>query len=64
MPQLSVLLQRFVPFVAVASANCVNIPLMRQSEILGGSFYKLKKKPGCLILYRILIIIDVCRFRS
>lgn len=27
---------RFVPFVAVAAANCVNIPLMRQSEIKNG----------------------------
>ncbi|CAH0553053.1 unnamed protein product [Brassicogethes aeneus] len=28
--------QRYVPFAAVAAANCVNIPLMRQNEILGG----------------------------
>jgi hypothetical protein len=27
---------RFVPLVAVAAANCVNIPLMRQEEIKGG----------------------------
>lgn len=32
----SVLLQRFVPFAAVASANMVNIPLMRQSEVANG----------------------------
>nr|CAI5867097.1 unnamed protein product [Callosobruchus analis] len=28
--------QRYVPFAAVAAANCVNIPLMRQNEILYG----------------------------
>ncbi|XP_075162034.1 sideroflexin 2 [Haematobia irritans] len=28
--------QRFVPFAAVAAANCVNIPLMRQNEIING----------------------------
>lgn len=27
---------RYVPFIAVAAANCVNIPLMRQNEILHG----------------------------
>lgn len=30
------LLQRYVPFAAVAAANCVNIPFMRQNEILNG----------------------------
>jgi len=30
------LLQRFVPFGAVASANFVNIPLMRQNELMNG----------------------------
>jgi len=32
----SKILQRFVPFVAVASANFVNIPLMRQIELIEG----------------------------
>lgn len=32
----SKLLQRFVPCAAVASANCVNIPLMRQQELFNG----------------------------
>jgi len=27
---------RYVPFAAVASANCVNIPLMRQNELTQG----------------------------
>lgn len=30
------LLQRYVPFAAVAAANCVNIPFMRQNEIMHG----------------------------
>lgn len=28
--------QRYVPFAAVAAANCVNIPLMRQNELING----------------------------
>lgn len=30
------MLQRYVPFAAVAAANCVNIPLMRQNELING----------------------------
>ncbi|XP_055384321.1 sideroflexin-2 [Condylostylus longicornis] len=36
MKRASPLLQRYVPFTAVAAANCVNIPLMRQNEIING----------------------------
>nr|CAD7199125.1 unnamed protein product [Timema douglasi] len=28
--------QRYVPFAAVAAANCANIPLMRQTELING----------------------------
>ncbi|KAF5295983.1 hypothetical protein FQA39_LY12755 [Lamprigera yunnana] len=34
--KVSPLLQRYIPFTAVAAANCVNIPLMRQNEIIYG----------------------------
>lgn len=32
----SPIFQRYVPFAAVAAANCINIPLMRQNEIING----------------------------
>ncbi|KAL6435196.1 hypothetical protein ACFW04_005343 [Cataglyphis niger] len=32
----SPLMARYVPFAAVAAANCANIPLMRQNEIING----------------------------
>ncbi|XP_054982623.1 sideroflexin-1 isoform X2 [Sorex araneus] len=34
--RVSPLIGRFVPFAAVAAANCINIPLMRQREIKVG----------------------------
>ncbi|RXM99514.1 Sideroflexin-2 [Acipenser ruthenus] len=35
-PKAPPLVARWVPFAAVATANCVNIPMMRQQEILNG----------------------------
>lgn len=32
----NIFFQRYVPFAAVAAANCVNIPLMRQNELING----------------------------
>lgn len=48
--------QRFVPFVAVAAANWVNIPLMRQNELTLGtyihsptqSFKKINNRPSVI----------------
>jgi len=35
-PRFPPILGRYVPFAAVAAANCVNLPLMRSSEIADG----------------------------
>jgi len=48
----SQLIQRFVPFVAVASSNCVNIPLMRQQELMEGmTLTDDKGETACLSKY-------------
>lgn len=41
------LIGRFVPFVAVAAANCVNIPLMRQRELKDG--IEVQDKDGAVL---------------
>eukprot|EP00794_Sanderia_malayensis_P005155 gene5155-5805_t len=68
--KLPPLVGRFVPFVAVASGNCVNIPLMRQRELahgipifdhdgnrLGESKIAAKKAIGMTIISRIAMAI-------
>ncbi|KAG0714616.1 Sideroflexin-2 [Chionoecetes opilio] len=34
--RMSTLVQRYVPFAAVAASNCINVPLMRQNELVNG----------------------------
>ena len=44
-PRAGPFIQRFVPMMAVAAANCVNIPLMRQKELLEGVDLTTAEKP-------------------
>ncbi|ESO98978.1 hypothetical protein LOTGIDRAFT_231295 [Lottia gigantea] len=66
----SPLVQRFVPFTAVAAANIINIPLMRQSELIDGitvydennnkitqSRYAAIKGISQVVLSRIIIVV-------
>jgi tricarboxylate carrier len=66
--KLPSLIGRFVPFAAVAAANCINIPLMRQKElaegitvttrdgeVLGTSKKAAKNAIGMVVVSRILM---------
>ena len=50
---------RLVPLVAVAAANCVNIPMMRRQELINGT--EIKDKQGNRVgLSKVQSNIDGC----
>ena len=49
----SPLMQRFVPFAAVAAANTVNIPLMRQRLVQLDSLAEFSNRPTLLFIHEL-----------